>query len=235
MDGPPDRPRLEPKQRWRLVVRRSAEAPVLTQREVADTWEEAAAGSGLPVAWTDAATPRIRLSFGAPLPVGVAAEAELIDLYLTERLPTWRVREALASGLPAGWTLVDLYDVWPAGPALPGRVIAADYRIEVAGTSDAAAVGAACARLMAAETIPRDRAKGGATVRYNLRPLLADIGVVESGPPVVVRARTRFHPELGTGRPDEVVAALAESAGEPLEAASIVRELLILADEDAST
>lgn len=216
-------------------MRRSAEAPVLTQREVADTWEEAAAGSGLPVAWTDAATPRIRLAFGAPLPVGVAAEAELIDLYLTERLPTWRVREALASRLPAGWTLVGLYDVWPAGPALPGRVNAADYRIELAGTPDAAAVGAACARLLAAATIPRDRPKGGATVRYDLRPLLADIVVVESGPPVVVRARTRFHPELGTGRPDEVVAALAEVAGEPLEAASIVRERLVLADEDAST
>ena len=215
-------------------MRRSSEAPVLTQREVADTWEEAVAGSGLPVAWTDAATPRIRLSFGAPLPVGVAAEAELIDVFLTERLPTWRVRDALASGLPAGWTLVDLHDVWPAGPALPGRVIAADYRIELAGTPDAAAIGAACARLMAAESIPRDRPKGGATVRYDLRPLLAGIGVVESGPPVVMRARTRFHPELGTGRPDEVIAALAEVAGEPLEAASMVRERLVLADEDAS-
>jgi radical SAM-linked protein len=225
---------MEPRQRWRLVVRRAPEASVLTQREVADTWEEAAAESGLPMAWTEAATPRIRLSFGAPLPVGVAAEAELIDLYLTERLPTWRVREALASGLPAGWTLVDLYDVWPAGPALPGRVIAADYRIEVAGAPEAAAVGEACARLMAAETIPRDRPKGGATVRYDLRPLFADIVVVESGPPVVVRARTRFHPELGTGRPDEVVAALAEAAGEPLEAASIVRERLVLADDDPS-
>ena len=226
---------MEPRQRWRLVVRRSVGAPVLTQREVADAWEEAAVGSGLPVAWTDTATPRIRLSFGAPLPVGVAAEAELIDLYVTERLPTWRVRDALASGLPAGWTLVDLYDVWLAGPALPARVIAADYRIEVAGTPDAASIGAACARLMAAETIPRDRARGGATVRYDLRPLLADIVVVDSGPPVVVRARTRFHPELGTGRPDEVVAALAEAAGEPLEAASIVRERLVLAGEDAST
>ena len=105
----------------------------------------------------------------------------------------------------------------------------------VAGTPDAGWIGAACARLMAADTILRDRAKGGATVRYNLRPLLADISLVEAGPPVVVRARTRFHPELGTGRPDEVVAALAEAAGAPLEAASIVRERLVLADDDAST
>ena len=36
-----------------------------------------------------------RISFGAPLPVGMAAEGELIDVVLTERWPAWRVREAL--------------------------------------------------------------------------------------------------------------------------------------------
>ena len=213
-------------------MRRSAEAPSLTQRELADAWEGAVAGSGLPVAWTDTATPRVRLSFGAALPVGVAGEAELIDVYLTQRWPTWRVREALSGRLPAGFTLVDLYDVWLAGPALPGRVTAADYRIALAGAVDAAKVDAACGWLLAAETLPRARMKGGATVRYDLRPLLVEIAVVEPGPPVVVRARTRFHPELGTGRPDEVIAALADAADEPLEAATIVRERLILLDED---
>ena len=50
-------------------------------------------------------------------------------------------------------------------------------------------------------------------MRYDLRPLLADLRVVTAGPPVVVRVRTRIHPELGTGRPDEVVLALAERLG----------------------
>jgi len=46
-----------------------------------------------------------------------------------------------------------------------------------------------------------------------------------------VRTRTRFHPELGTGRPEEVLAALADAAGRPLEAATIVRERLLLIDD----
>ena len=167
------------------------------------------------------------------MPVGVAGEAELIDVYLTERWPAWRVREQLSARLPDGWTLVDLYDVWLAGPALPGRIVAADYRIALGGGVSATAVEAACGELMAAQAIPRERMKGGASVRYDLRPLLADVTMVATGPPVVVRARTRFRPELGTGRPDEVIAALADAAGEPLEAASIVRERLVLADDDA--
>jgi radical SAM-linked protein len=232
VDGPTDRPRQELRQRWRLVVRRSAEAPALTQRELAEAWELAVQECGLPVAWTDAATPRLRLSFAAPLPLGVIGEAELIDVFLTERVPTWRVREALDGRLPAGWALVDLYDVWPAGPPLAGRVVAADYRMELAAAAgDAMTVAAGVARIMSASELPRERLKGGGTVRYDLRPLIDEIAVVESGPPVVVRARTRFDPELGTGRPDEVLAALAEAAGAPLEATAIIRERLILADD----
>jgi hypothetical protein len=54
---------------------------------------------------------------------------------------------------------------------------------------------------------------------------------VDDGPPVLLRARTRFHPVLGTGRPEEVVAALGEAVGAPLDVTSVVRERLILAEE----
>ena len=212
-------------------MRRSAEAPALTQRETVEAWEAAVQRGGLPVAWTDAATPRLRLSFAAPLPLGVIGDAELIDVFLAERLPTWRVREALDGHLPAGWALVDLYDVWPAGPALAGRVVAAVYRMHLATGASPTTVATAAAQMMAARELPRDRLKGGGTVRYDLRRLIDEIAVAEAGPPVVVRARTRFDPELGTGRPDEVLAALGDAAGAPLEAEVIVRERLILADD----
>jgi radical SAM-linked protein len=229
VDGPPDRPRSEPRQRWRLVARRSSEAPSLTHREVAEAWEAAVVQSGLPVAFTDAARPRARVSFGAPLPLGIAAEAEFIDLVLVERLPTWRIREALIDQLPDGWSLVDLYDVWLAGPPLAGRVVAADYRIVLEGGAHGAGVETAARRLLEAPELPRDRPRGAETVRYDLRPLIVELAV-DNGPPVVVRARTRFHPELGTGRPEEVLAALAEVAGQPMHPEAIVRERLILAD-----
>jgi len=112
----------EPRQRWRLVVARSADAPALAQREVAEAWTAALDGAGLPLVRADSTRSRPRISFGAPLPVGMAAEAELIDVILTDRWPTWRVRDALAGRLPEGWRLVDLLDVWLAGPPLAGRV-----------------------------------------------------------------------------------------------------------------
>jgi len=117
------------------------------------------------------------------------------------------------------------------GAPLPGLVAAADYRVPLADTVDVAALPGACARLLAARSIPREREKGGGTVAYDLRPLLLDLVVAEAGPPSVLRIRVAIHPTLGTGRPEEVVAALAEVAGRPLTPTSMVRERLILADD----
>ena len=215
------------RQRWRLVLARSAEAPDLGGRELADAWESALEASGLP-AFVPAGRARARVAFGAPLSAGLVAEAELADIVLTELEPTWRVRGALDGRLPDGWRLVDLYDVWLGAPALAGQVVAADYRIAVSG-ADAADVARAAAALLAAERLPRERQKGTATVTYDLRPLVDDVEVIAAGPPAVVRATTRFHPELGTGRPAEVVATLGDAAAAPLVIESVVRERVILA------
>jgi hypothetical protein len=67
-------------------------------------------------------------------------------------------------------------------------------------------------------------------VEYDLRPLLIDV-TIEDGPPVIVATRTRFHPELGTGRPEEIVGALGDRVGQSLEASSIVRERLVLVED----
>jgi radical SAM-linked protein len=217
-----------PRQRWRLVLARDAGAPGLAGRELIDAWEAALESSGLPGCHPVGRT-RARVAFGAPLPVGIALEHELADIVLTESLPRWQVREALGDRLPEGWRLLDVHDVWLGAPALAGQVAAADYRIDV-GVADARAVAAAAEALLAARRLPRERVKGGTVVRYDLRPLLVDVAVIDAGPPVVVRTRTRFDPVLGTGRPEEVVAALGAEAGATLEVRSLVRERLILAD-----
>ena len=221
----------EPRQRWRLTVGRAANAPSLAQRDLTAAWDAAVVDSGLPVFTGDPAKPKSRVAFGAPLTVGMPAEGELIEIVLTERLPAWQVREALTGRLPDGWTLRDLADVWLGGPPLAGRVAAADYRVTLAGAPDAKAVERAARTLLVANALPRERSKGDGVVRYDLRPLLADVQVAHVGPPLTLRIRTRFHPELGTGRPEEVVLALADSIGSPLTVEAIVRERLLVADD----
>jgi hypothetical protein len=227
----------EARQRWRLTFSRRAavEGETPSGRDYISLWETALAESGLPVATNDAG--RYRFALAAPLPARTSGKAELADLWLTERAPAWRVREGLERVLPAGHALAALEDVWPGAPALAGRVAAADYCMTLGGAVDQHAIAAAAARLLSADRLPRERAKGGGVKTYDLRPLLISIqpsveaSETGGGERLVVRVRTRIHPELGSGRPEEVVAALAEALGAPLEATETLRERLVLSDD----
>lgn len=226
---------LEPRQRWRLTFAREPVAPDAVGRAALDAWQVSLAASGLPVAGLEpGGTGKARLAFAAPLPAAALGEAELAELWLTERRQLWEVREALAGRLPEGHRWVGAEDVWIGAPPLAGRVAAADWRVEVEPPAVPAERLAEAARiLVAARSLPRVRVKGGAEKRYDLRPLLADVAVVAGpgGGPCVVRVRTRFLPDQGAGRPEEVVAALAEAAGTTLDIVAITRERLLLVED----
>ena len=230
-------PPAEVRQRWRVIFRRRADADAPPTKELIGAWESGLSRSGLPLAGLDLVPPRPRMVFGAPLPAGVAAERELLDLFLVRRCTIATVRDALAAALPAGHELVDLHDVWLGAPALSGQVAAADYRVRVRAVEDRAleraALMSACEALLRAASLPRTRDKGGREVRYDLRPLVASASALSVDPAWVATLgiRTRFDQERGVGRPEEVVAAIGDAIGMRLEIVETVRERLYLIGE----
>jgi radical SAM-linked protein len=220
----------EARQRWRVTFRRAADAPAVPHREIADAWLAGLLAGDLPLAKANGARARPPLTFAAPLPIGMPADHELADAFLIERLPVWRVRSSLAASAPEGIDIVSVADVWLGAPALAAALAAADYRVTIGAETRPAAgeLADAAQALLAATSIPRQRQKGGGTIQYDLRPLLSHIEVDGAG---MLRVRTLFHPERGAGRPEEVVAALADLLHRPLVVESIVRARLILADE----
>ena len=230
VEVPPRAPR-EPVQRWRLVLARDAVSSEAAQRDQLATWEAAFAGSGLPLAGLDAPKPRPRFAIAAPLAATIPGEAELLDIWLVERLPAWRVREALRACLPVGWRLVDAYDVWLGEAALPGRVSASVYRaVFEPGDMDTPRLADAANLLLAAHSLPRERRKGDNVIAYDLRPFVEDVEVVESDGATALRMILRHDPEKGVGRPEELLAALGEAMGASLRPVSLVRERLVLGD-----
>jgi len=224
---PAPAPAPEPRQRWRVTFGRAAATgdEVPSGREYIGRWEETLLASGLPVLVLASGRPRIAL--GAPLPTGCAAEAELLEFWLTALRPAWAVREGIESGLPAGHRLASLESIWLGAPALSGQIAAADYDVALDGEVATPELRAAIERTLAAKTLPRERLKGGATKTFDLRPLIVGLEAGDTG----ITMRTRIHPELGTGRPDEVVAALGDALGKPLAIARTVRRRLLLADQ----
>ncbi len=219
-DAPP-----EPRQRWRIVFGRSAAAVSLPHREVVEALEDRLLATPLPIVTDVRRAHRPRLAFGAPLPLGMIVDRELMDVWLFERRPIGEVRAGLASALPAGYELADLYDVWLGAPALPASVSGAEYSVILADPIDVPALRQGVLRLLAADHLPRERTKGCGTVSYDLRPLLSGL---EVGPSGELRIQVRFDPARGSGRPEEVVAALAEVTGHSLGIAETRRARLIV-------
>lgn len=219
------------------MVRRAAGAAGVAQREVTAAWEEAIRSSGLPVVTVDDEGRRPRLAFGAPAGGTLASDGDLVDLWLTRRLPVTDVRAALEGHLPSAHDLVGLHDVWLGEGALPARVVASDLEAAVTTSGPAARLAEAAAAILARPSLPRERTRADRTVAYDLRPLLLDLSVEPAGGSTnrpegaLVRMRVAHDPERGVGRPDEVLAALAEEAGQSIETHSVVRRRLLLVDD----
>lgn len=212
-------------QRWRIVYRRDAGARDLAQRAEQEAWEAAVLTGALPVALDGRGRPR--LSFGVPLPAGLTALAEPLELPLIRTLRRHEVRLALEPFVPEHHALVDLHDVWIGAPALAGRVVAVEYLVTLDPPPDERVLSGACARLLGLPRIDRVRQRSDRAVAYDLRPFLLDLRPERDG----VRMRLSADPSAGVGRPDEVVAALAAVTGQPLAMAAGVRERVLLAGE----
>jgi radical SAM-linked protein len=225
----------EARQRWRLVFRRGEAAMYMSHLDAVHAWERALRRGGIPVTMTEGFNPRPRLVFAAPLSLGMLAEHELADLVVAERLTLPELRPRLVACLPRGYEVTELFDVWVGEPALAPQIAAADYRLTLLGVGADELRGAA-ERLLAAESLPRTRSKESRTIRYDLRPLVRQLevrwpggnrdggaaggdggnggavsGEGRDGP--VLWMRLRHSQEGGTGRAEEVVAALADVLG----------------------
>ena len=234
-------PSKEPRQRWRIVIARGEAARELLHRDVTTAWETGLLASGLPLAMTEGATRRPRVTFAAPAPLGMIAERELLDIVLSRILRIDQVRGAVERSAPGGYRLVDLYDVWLGRPSLAASVVAGDYRVSIdpegAADRDPLRLGeveAAVAALLAATRVERTRVKGQGAVTVDIRPHLSTlrVGMAAGGDDLELRMRLRLGGEGGVGRPEEVVAALGERLGGRLVARRIVRERIVLADDE---
>jgi radical SAM-linked protein len=245
---------VEPVQRWRIAFRRGSPALDLGPSEIAQAWESALTAAGIPVLMSAAARPRPRLTFAAPLPPGRAAEHDLTDVVLGERWSLSRTRAALEAALPAGFEIVDMYDVWVGPPTITAALNAMSHRATVRG-APADELAAAVRVLLDSVSLLRTRAKGAERqTSYDLRPLILELEVVGAvatetpaaetpaaeapaadtpagDPAAVVRMVLDASSDGPSGRPDEVILALGEAAGHELELVELVRERLWTRDE----
>ena len=192
------------KQRLRIRYTRDETLKYIGHLDMARTWQRIARRANLPLTYSEGFNPQPRMSFAAALPVGCTSDHEELDLVLWPPLAIAEVQERLDRALPAGMRVTSIAEMLLNAPALQMQLTAAEFEFTVQDESAVELVKERVPQLLAADEVMRDR-RGKV---YNLRPLVQALTIEpQSETMVKVRARLQATPE-GTGRPDELAAAL---------------------------
>jgi len=203
--------------RYRISYSKEGPARYMSHLDLVRAFERGLRRAGLPVSLSQGFNPHSRLSFGFPLPVGVAGLEEYVDIELEQEVSPEGVVSSLNQVLPQGIKTGGCRLLEDKSPALMAEVERAHYLVRIRGE---AAPGLemlenCLAGIMGrAEITVTRRKKDGRAVPFDIRPGLLGLSArLEEGRPVVEM-------DLISGsalniRPAEVVSALRDQCGLP--------------------
>lgn len=116
----------------RILVKfyKRGDARFLSHRETMRALERALRRSGAALLFTEGYNPRPRMSFSPALPLGVAAEAEYLEVSVVEETDLQAMRENMHRSLPSGLGIVSLQVLPPSMPRLSRWTRYGLYRVE---------------------------------------------------------------------------------------------------------
>jgi radical SAM-linked protein len=217
-DSQPNRSRVD-SFRYRITFAKTVEMRYTSQLDVQRTFERLLRRAEVPTLLTKGFHPRIRFNLAAALPLGYTGAAEYAEVYLVDEFSIEELTARLRAAAPPGIQVREVERVESRGPAIQTRVEDAEYAVAFRDDVDEADLADAVARLLAADSIVRER-RGK---EYDLRPLIHTVDVLsvgeaeplleatrmsdsgDPGPGLRMRLATR---EGATGRPDEILLAM---------------------------
>ena len=209
--------------RIRLLISRGAESKYLSHLDVSRVWIRACRRAGLNVKYSEGFSPRPKLTIAAPLPVGVMAQADFLEIECAELART--VMQVLPTALPAGFGVHGAMEIDSAAPSLQASVYSAEYNLLVPCGLSLENIQGRLKAFLAAEEIIFKRLREGSMKEFNIRPLVLDAETKNLKDGILMMRVLLKCSMSGTGRSEEFCAALGLAA--PL---SITRTRLFLQD-----
>jgi radical SAM-linked protein len=195
-------------QRLRVTFARGEEVKYITHLDLMRFWERALRRAGIPIAYSEGFSPSPRLALAAPLPVGVTSSGELMDVYLAERVTPHHFVKAASEQIPPSIALLEVREVGLGLPSLQSQVRWAEYEVEALIDRPGEDLRQAVEELLEARSIPWQHQREREVRRYDLRPLIRDVRIEAMEDGRCVLAMLLRADSQGSGRAEQVVAAL---------------------------
>ncbi len=195
-------------QRLRVRFRRGEEIKYITHLDLMRLWHRAMRRAGIPLLYSQGYSPHPRISLAAPLAIGTTSDGELMDVHLERRVSPHHFDRTVSTQLPGGVSIVEVTEVSPTVPSLQSQVRAAECVVTVETDRSRDEVEDAIEDVLGRETIPWQHTRNKEIRKYDLRALIDDLWLIDMRPPVCELGMLLRCDSTGTGRPEQVAAAL---------------------------
>ncbi len=205
--------------RYRMMYAKEGPVRYISHLDLLRTFERAARRAGLPLVLTQGFNPHPKLTFAAPLGVGIAGEAEFAEMELAQDIPAREVTGALSVALPEGLRLLEMRSVPDSRPALMSKVDRATYRACAKlshPVSSKELEGAIADFLSQSEILVERRGKAGEKRRFDIKPGIFAVSGGLNDDIIIIEAELKTG-SSGNVRFDELLAAFAESSRLPVQ------------------
>lgn len=195
------------RQRIRVRFAKEGDLRFISHLDLMRAFERALRRSGLPLQMSEGFNPRPRMSFPAPLGVGIEGSDEAMEFELARDVAVRDVNERLGRALPPG---LELKSVESLPPGKPTQVSEMAFVVAPAipGDPEAHIEPEQAHELMGRTEIPVERMRKGRRKTVDIRPFL--LALDASGG--VLTLRVKAGPS-GSTRPEEILGAMGFPAG----------------------
>ncbi len=195
----------------RFKFGRGEEVKFISHLSIVRFWERAFRRAEIPLVYSQGFTPHPRISLAAPLAVGVTSEAELMDIWLNRWLPPQSFVMRVRNQLSCGFTIFEVWQIGLNMPSLQSSLAFAEYRVEVEKEKTEQDIQASLYSLLQAKELPWHHSRGDKVKMYDLRALIEDVWLIGYNDPLYVLGMKLHCDVNGSGRPEQVTAALGFS------------------------
>ena len=136
--------------------------------------EEAVRRSQVPFSYSQGARPRMKLSFGPPLPMGFTSECEFIDISL-EQLCTGQMVESIRNAMPEGFQLLESKTVFAKTASLSESINRVVYTLCLDDNTDMTKLKERVDSLLAKEKLEMLRKTKSGESTVDIRPAIYEI------------------------------------------------------------
>ena len=189
--------------------------------------------SKLPIAYSNGFNPHIKLSFAAPLSVGIIGEREMMELPLTEEVDKGHFIEAMNKVMPESLKIVDCHPIEDKFPTLMSLVAGAEYKIYLTKDEASTKLMKSINDFITQESCVVERKTKSGIKPCDIKPFIKSITWEEKPTSYEITLIT-FQLQEGALKPTLWLDAFANFAQVDINAFEIHREYILSKDKDGN-